>query len=241
MHTLHKFGGCWGVSDVSPFCAKVETYARMAGIPYEGVVSNSQKAPRGKLPVWVDEGGRTIADSELIVRHLEATQQAPLDAGIAPRERAVGEAFRAMLEEHHYFVLLYVRWGSAESLALFRPVWSEYFARLKVPRFLHPLVFRQVAGNIRRQIFQQGTSRHARDEVMAFGVRHWTAVSDQLGDAPFLLGDRPRTVDATVYAFLSATVDTPFESPIRDHVLSDRRLVDYHARVRARYWADARA
>lgn len=239
MNTLHKFGSVWGLSDVSPFCAKVETYARMAGIGYQSVVSNSQKAPKGKLPVWVGEDGRAIADSDAIVRHLEAAHGAPLDGGIAPRDRAVAEAFRAMLEEHHYFVLLYVRWSTPESLAIFRPVWSDYFARLKVPRILHPLVFAQVTRTIRGQIWNQGTARHSRAEVMAFGVRHWTAVSDQLGDSQFLLGDRPRTVDATVYAFLSATLDAPFEGPIRDHVQADRRLVEYHARMRARYWGEA--
>jgi glutathione S-transferase len=239
MNQLHKFGAFWRLHDISPFCAKVETYARMTGVPYEPVIGNSQKAPRGKFPVWVGDDGRTIVDSELIVRHLEAAREVPLDAGLSPRERAVGEAFRVMLEEHHYFVMLFVRWGNPASVAMFRPAWTAYFDRLKVPRFVQGMVLSSVARTIHKQLHNQGTGRHTREDVMNFGVRHWSAVADQLGDAPFLLGERPRTVDATVYAFLSATLDAPFESRFKDHVLADRRLVDYHARMRERFWAGA--
>ncbi len=33
MITLHQFARVWDIPNLSPFCSKVETYLRMAGIP----------------------------------------------------------------------------------------------------------------------------------------------------------------------------------------------------------------
>jgi len=37
MIKLYQFHPAWGLPNPSPFCMKVETYLRMAGLPYEGV------------------------------------------------------------------------------------------------------------------------------------------------------------------------------------------------------------
>ena len=45
MIQLHQFAPAWGMS-ASPFCLKLETYLRMAEIPYEVVIGEMGKAPR---------------------------------------------------------------------------------------------------------------------------------------------------------------------------------------------------
>lgn len=37
MIKLYQFAPAWDVPNLSPFCVKVETYLRMAGLPYEVV------------------------------------------------------------------------------------------------------------------------------------------------------------------------------------------------------------
>ncbi len=56
-----------------------------------------------------------------------------------------------------------------------------------------------------------------------------------LGDKPFLLGDRPSGVDATVLAFLIAATARAFPGPIRDAILAEPNLVAYRDRLAAAY------
>jgi Glutathione S-transferase N-terminal domain len=48
MVTLYKFIPAWGLPDLSPFCVKLETYLRLAKIPYETQVGDPRKAPKKK-------------------------------------------------------------------------------------------------------------------------------------------------------------------------------------------------
>lgn len=234
--TMYKFVDAWGLPDLSPFCIKLETYLRMTGVAYQTATGDSRSAPKKKLP-YVRDGERTIPDSAAVIDHLKATRGDPLDRDLSPRDRAIGEAFRAMLEEHHYFVVMYVRWCDEPGRAIYRPILRRYCDALKIPRFLHPLVIAHAGRGLRTQAWLQGTARHSHPEIMTIGQRHWSAVSEQLGDQPFLLGDQPTSVDATVYAFLISTIDAPFETPIKQSALADPRLVAYRDRMRERYWA----
>ena len=63
MIKLVQFYPALGVRSLSPFCLKLETYLRLAGIDYEVVRSNdARRAPKGKLPYIID-GDLTIGDS----------------------------------------------------------------------------------------------------------------------------------------------------------------------------------
>lgn len=237
MLTVHGFVPDWGLADLSPFVVKLETWLRLAKIPYRRALGDPRRAPKKKLPYIVDDDGRTIADSDAIIRHLKATRDITLDAHLDPRTAAIGEAVRALLEEHHYFVIVYVRWCIAESRRVYRPTLLRYYEGLGIPRFLHGLVFAAAVRDLQGQAYKQGVARHSEAEIMEIGKRHFSAVADVLGDQPFLLGDRPSSVDATVYAFLASTTCAPFETPIKAHALADPRLVAYRDRMRELCWS----
>ena len=94
MIRLYQFPPIWGLPSVSPFCMKVEIYLRMADLAYEVVpTANPRRAPKGKLP-YIDDDGKLIADSGLIVDYLEAKYGAKIDGGLTARDAAVSLAFR---------------------------------------------------------------------------------------------------------------------------------------------------
>jgi glutathione S-transferase len=62
-------------------------------------------------------------------------------------------------------------------------------------------------------------------------------LSQQLGDKAFFLGDAPRTIDATVYAFLLALLVAPFGCGARDYANGCANLTAYVDRVRQAYFA----
>ena len=70
MLTVYKFGPAWGTPDISPFVVKLETYLRLAGIPYDTKPGDPRKAPKRKIPYIVDDG-TVVGDSRFIVEHLE--------------------------------------------------------------------------------------------------------------------------------------------------------------------------
>ncbi|MBC7944174.1 MAG: glutathione S-transferase N-terminal domain-containing protein, partial [Burkholderiales bacterium] len=80
MIKLYQFEPAFGLPNASPFCMKLETYLRMAGLPFEiAPNANIMKAPKGKMP-YIEDNGRAIADSSLIIEYLRKTYGDRLDA-----------------------------------------------------------------------------------------------------------------------------------------------------------------
>ena len=61
-------------------------------------------------------------------------------SGLWQRLAELPEAVRTMLEEAHYFVIVYVRWCTPEGRAIYRPVLSRYCAAVGIARPLHSLM-----------------------------------------------------------------------------------------------------
>lgn len=235
MVKLYKFQGAWGMPDISPFCIKVETYLRLVSVPFECVVSDSRNSPKQKLP-YIDDGGTLVDDSRDIIDHFEAKIENPLDRGISAQDRALSVAYRALLESEAYFYALHLRWQLDSGWKTYQPVLRDYGTAIGVPRFLSPLVL----GSVRRKVIQalwgQGAGRFMQSQVEARLCANLDAVSAQLGKGPYFLGDQPRTIDATVHAFLWALVDAPFESPVRAYAQRLENFVHYCAHMRQTYY-----
>lgn len=235
MITVYKSVPFGELPDMSPFVVKLETYLRMVGLPYETALGDPRQAPNKKVPYILDEGQK-IPDTVLIIEHLKRKHGDPLDGHLDPRQRAVAEAFRGLLEQHFYFVIGYTRYWRDEDFALYRPAFSTLGAAMGIPRFMVPLITWKVRRDIKNQFWQQGTGRHSRQEVMEFGRRHLMSVADYLGDSPFFMGERPTTIDATVFSWLIAVLWSPIECEIKDYLKSRDNLTAYCERMRERYW-----
>ena len=232
MIRLHQFAPAFGLPNASPFCMKVETYLRMAGLPYETVNDgNVMKAPKGKLP-WIDDGGTRVADSTFIVEHLKHKYGDPLDASLSPLLRAQGTAFQRLFEENLYWAVVHTRWADPMGWLRTR---QAFFGALPVPLrwILPPLARRGLLAELRGQ----GMGRHSEAEIHAIGCRDVTAVADFLGDKAYMLGDAPTSLDATAHAFLANLLWAPVDSPIRRHAAARPTLEAYCQRMKVRYFA----
>jgi glutathione S-transferase len=224
-------GHAWGTPNLSPFCAKLETYLRVTSTPYKAVPANPMKAPKGKVPFVVIDG-ESIGDSQLIIERLERTGKQPLDADLAPRDAATGRAVRRMLEEGTYFTRGYLRWATDDGFPHLRRALAP---SLPAPaRPLLPLIRRKV----KKSLLAQGTGRHTFDEICAMATADFQACAELLGDRPFLLGDAPHVVDCTLYPLVEGTLRFPVETPVKRAVGLMANLVAYRDRIRARWWAD---
>jgi glutathione S-transferase len=232
---LFQFPRMLGVPNLSPFCCKLETWLRIARIPYEVVdTRDPRKGPRRKLP-FIEDGGERIADTSLIIDHLVKTRGVDPDAKLDASQRAVAVLVQRTLEEHYAFILAYTHLLREEGL---RHTRARFDA---VPALVRPLVARAVRKHIEDMLWQQGILRHSHDDIMEAAIRDWRAVLAVMSDSPFFFGDEPTTVDATVFATLATTVLTPIESPIRDFLRAQPRCVAYAERMRERLFPELAA
>lgn len=241
MVVLKRFGNYWGPRDLSPFCAKVETYLRMAHIDYRAEIADTRRMPKQKLPV-VDDDGELVCDSRDIVQHFEAKLAEPLDAHLSPQQRAVAVAFRALIEEELYFYLLYARWLLDAGWACYAPHLAAYVRAIGVPGFAVPLVLGMVRRSMVASVRGQGSGRHSVDQVEARMREVVTALSTQLDARPFMLGDRPCTLDASAFAAVEALFNSPFPGALRgvsDFARTHENLQAYLARINAEYFPEA--
>ena len=231
MITLHTFGPAFGLPDGSPFVMKAMLLLKFADQPFEAKPTNVTKAPKGKLPVIVDEG-EIIPDSTFIRLHLERKYGFDFDAGYDARERAIAWSVEKLLEDHLYWLVVHNRW-MVDANFYRGPV--HFFDR--VPALIRPLITRMVRGKIRRNLFGQGFGRHSDDERAVLARRGMAALADALGDRPFLLGERPCGADATLAAFILGALCPLFDGETRNAAQSHANLVAYGERMLARYFS----
>ena len=139
MIELHQFPGLWGVPSPSPFCVKLETYLKMAALPYSLPKLNMLRAPKGKIP-YIVKDGRVLGDSGLIIDDLIKIHGDRVDGHLSLSEQAQALAFRRLLEEHLYWIMLWDRWLQPQSWPILK---RDFFTKVPIPaRWLVPLFIR---------------------------------------------------------------------------------------------------
>jgi glutathione S-transferase len=236
MIKLYQYRPSFGLPNPSPFCFKVENYLRMADIPFEVALGDPNRAPKKKLP-FIDDAGTIVSDSQHILEHLKRTRGDALDAGMTDAQKAEAHVIRRTFEEGLYFCVLKIRWGTdAGFLAVEREM-----LRPVLPPLLRSVLPRIIRGFVMRQTNAQGTGRHSFDEVYALAKADLAALSTLLGARSFFLGDAPRSVDATAYAFLANCLWGPPDGPLKDALNGHANLVAYCERMRSRFYEGTKA
>ena len=229
---VHELRGAWGLPSISPFCLKLQTWLRIAGVPYSSVVDATPfGAPKGKLP-FVEHDGRRIGDSGLAIDYLSRRLGRDPDTTLDAVSRGTAVALRRMVEENLYWTLVYDRWMVEENWRSFRDV-----VLAGIPAAVRPLVAPIARRGVRKQLMGHGMGRHSADEIHAIGRRDIGALADVLGDQPFFFGDAATGFDAVAYGFLANILEAPIASPVKDEGLRRASLPAYLARMRDRFWS----
>ena len=232
MITLHTFGPYFGLPDPSPFVMKAEMLLKLSGLPYETSRGGFKRAPKGKLP-YIRDGETVVADSTLIRFYLEQQRCIDFDRALDARSRGIGWAVEKMLEEQHYWAMVYWRWLDDENFAK-GP--KAFFQRVPAP--VRPIAEKLVRRRIRKNLHTHGIGRHTEAEMTGMVSRGIDALSQIMGDSRYFLGDAVSGADATVFAFLACALTPLFDSPVRDKMKSMPNLVAYHDRLMREYFPD---
>ena len=179
---LFQFPRLFGIPNLSPFCCKLETWLRIAGLPYEIVdTPNPRNGPKGKLP-FIEDGGVRIPDTSRIIEHLTKTRGVDPDAHLDRMQHATALLVQRTLEEHYAFVLAYTHLVSDEGMRHA----DERFASL--PAIARPLVARLLRRTVKGILWKQGILRLAHEgivEAASISETRDRARKDHRGDPAF--------------------------------------------------------
>jgi glutathione S-transferase len=216
--------------NVSPFCAKLETYLRMVNLPYEVKRGNPLKAPKGKIP-YIEDNGLVLGDSGFIIDYLKKTYGDPLDQDLDARTAATGHVLRRMVEESTFFAVAHIRWSRDEPFEYLRRFFIKF-----MPPVIGPVMIKMIRKRLLAAMRAQGTGRHSEAEIIRLMEADIDALSTALGEQPYFLGKEPTSLDATMYGFLTASLWVPWDGPEKRAVAKHDNLVRYCERMRDRYW-----
>ncbi|SFM79573.1 glutathione S-transferase family protein [Nitrosomonas communis] len=232
MLKLYQFERTWGIPNLSPFCCKIETYLRMAGVEYEIKPALPFGAPKGKLP-YIKDNSETIGDSRFIINYLKSNYK-DLDKGLSDAEVAISVAMQRLLDEHLFWVLLYSRWQYTDEN--WRVNKKAIFGGL--PPLIRDMVANRWRPKIKRQIYGHGIGRHQIEEIFTLGKQDIDALSAYLGSKQYFLGDQPTTLDASAFSHFINIIGCPIESPLKEYGLSKNNLLDFIDRIKKEFYQD---
>ncbi len=231
MIKLYQYPANLGLANASPFCLKLETWLRIAGLDYEVVnTADPRKTPMGKLPV-IEHEGKQVADSSCAIAYLQKACAIQLDTSLNPGERGAGHALRRMLEEHTYWALIYFRWLDEDGWKQTREAFFGHLTGM-AQRFLPGLVRKK----IRRDALGHGLSLHSKDEILRRFGEDMRALADYLGEKPYFGGYQATTIDATAYGFLAQILLAEPATPLLAIAQEHPALVAFTERMHARYF-----
>ncbi|WP_315775523.1 MULTISPECIES: glutathione S-transferase family protein [unclassified Bradyrhizobium] len=232
MITLFGLGAGFGLPEISPFVTKTEVQLKMAGLAFRKQRAMPPASPKGQLP-FIDDGGELIADSTFIRAHVERKYGFDFDHGLDVRARAQAWGFERMIEHHLYFALVGARWVDPVNFAKGPAHFFDGVPADKREKLREDAQFR-VAENY----LISGLGRHAPDEDVDLAARSLRALSVQLGDRPYLMGDRLCGTDATAFAVIAGILTPFFESELRRRTEGFANLVAYADRMMAQYYPE---
>ena len=228
MMKLFVISPAFGLRNTGPFGLKCEMALKHLKQEFELIESSDPRTgPKNKLP-YLEDDGKLIADSELILQHLDRKTNGGLYGHLSDTELADGIAFTRLAEEHLYWTMVASRWLDD---AWWPHVVSGFFGSLPFPlrQIAPPMARRQV----RQTYYLQGLGRHTLEEQKDFVRRDLDAIAKKVGTGPYLLGDELTVFDFGIASQLAGGLDNQPATWFSDVAREFPSVVDYTERVQS--------
>ncbi|KAL4218351.1 hypothetical protein ACF0H5_023088 [Mactra antiquata] len=226
---LHQFPRGPYAPSMSAFCIKLETFLRMANVPYKNV-HGYKTGPKGKIP-WIEYNNEIFGDSEMIMAYLNEKLEINLNKNLTPEQKAIARAFQKLVDEHMYWTVLMERWVFRRSDTI----------KAKLSK-LPSIVLWEIGRRTKNMAHAHGIGRHSQPEMEKILLEDLTAISDFLGDKQFMFGDEPTQVDCAIFGHLIQVKHHVPDTVKAKQVLQDSEslsnLNNYYERLKQKYWPD---
>lgn len=92
---------------------------------------------------------------------------------------------------------------------------------------------------VKSYLHGHGIGRHTKDDIYSIAYRDLASVSAILGNAPFLLGDKPTLVDTAAFGFLANVLWHDTGCPVNAMISKDFQNIEgYCQRIKEQAWPD---
>ncbi|XP_072385096.1 failed axon connections isoform X2 [Diabrotica undecimpunctata] len=239
---LYQFSRTPLLPSLSPYCLKVETWLRLAGVKYENVDHKMKyRSKKGQLP-FIELNGEEIADSAIIIKDLSQKFGHDLDACLTAEQRNLAHATISMIENHLAWVVMWWRTKYPDQVLKGYKVNLQHALGTRIPNGILNFFFKFAFGRKgTKKVKAQGMGVHSADEINEFGQEDLKVLSEMLADKPFFFGDEPTTLDVVVFAHLAQIyfIDKEVSYPLRDFMTeSCPNLVGLVNRMKERCFSD---
>jgi glutathione S-transferase len=136
-----------------------------------------------------------------------------------------------MIEHHVYWALVGARWVDPQNFAK-GP--THFFDG--APEHIREKLREDAQFRVAENYLLSGLGRHAPDDDVDLALRSLFALSVQLGDKPFLMGDKPCGTDATAFGAVAGILTPFFDSKLREQVEGFENLTAYVDRMMQHYY-----
>ena len=198
---LLQHASAWGAPSLAVECTQAHALLKIATATYAALNANDAQAPWAHQLPLLRIGARTVEHSD-IGAELKAAGY-DTDAHLDATQRAESLAYAALAEERLGIALLHAQWADDDNFAaVTKPAYS---ARLPFPLSYY------LPWTMRRRALSQLARRGYRDAARAHaaGAEALAAISTRLAERPYFHGERPSSVDASLFAHLSAALRCP--------------------------------
>lgn len=227
---LFQFPRSSTVPSLSPYCLKLETWLRIADIPYKNIGDFQIKSCEGTCP-FIEFNGVEYPDSRLAIRDLtKLLHKESLEGHLSDEQSAVSRAIEGMIEP----VLIY-------STAKYRiPYARKIFSMFKETNAVFAWMFSRFwVKVITERLFAMGIGRHSEEETLWIVQDDLMALSKFLGSKHYFHGEKATRVDATVFGTLALILYIPFDTPTKQFMETKcPNLKAFAERIKNKYWPD---
>ncbi|XP_058837360.1 failed axon connections isoform X2 [Topomyia yanbarensis] len=239
---LYQFTRTPLLPSMSPYCLKVETWLRLAGLKYENIDHKLKlRSKKGQLP-FVEVNGEEIADSAIIIKELAQRYEKDLDAALTQEQRNIAHAMISMLENHLIWVLLSWRSKNPDQMIKGYKVNLQHALGSRLPNPVLNFFFKfQFGRKGSKKVKAQGLGVHKPEEIEEFGKQDLKVLSELLADKPFFFGDEPTTLDCVAFSVLAQIhyISDEVKYALKEFMQENcPNLVGHVSRIKERCFAD---
>jgi glutathione S-transferase len=239
---LYQFSRTPLLPSLSPYCLKVETWLRLAGLKYENVDHKTKfRSKKGQLP-FVELNGDEIADSTVIIKDLATKFDKDIDATLTAEQKLVAHATISMIENHLTFVHSYWRAKNPDLMLKGYKVNLQHALGTRLPNGILNFIFKIHYGRkLSKKVKAQGLGVHSADEIEEFGRQDLKVLSELLADKPFFFGDEPTTLDCVAFSILAQIhfLSEDVKYGLRDYMAENcPNLIGHVSRIKERCFPD---
>ena len=130
---------------------------------FTAAATSALRAPSGGGPAAARVDAEKVS---AIIDHLVRTRKVDPDEGLSPAERAISLAFRRMVKEHLYWVLMHGRYRDPAGWAVYREVLASMFMFPGAPDEVRSEAYAAVDG-IQQTVLQQLADQWCRRNALA--------------------------------------------------------------------------